>query len=69
MTQVNLPVKQKQTHRYGEQTGGYPGGRGWRREGEGVWDWETWAFMLEAGGQLGPTVQHRELCLVSCDRA
>ena len=44
-------------------------GNGRRREGEGAWDWEMWAFMHEADGKLGPTAQHRELCLVFCERA
>ena len=28
MAQMNLPTKQKQTHRHREQTGGYQGGGG-----------------------------------------
>ena len=37
---MNMSVKQKQTHRYREQTCGCQGrgGEGWGREGLGVWD-------------------------------
>ena len=35
MTQMNISTKQKQTHRYREQTCGCQGGGG---VGEGVWD-------------------------------
>ena len=38
MTQVNLPTKQKQTHRHREETCGCQEGGGWGREGQGVWD-------------------------------
>ena len=31
MTQMNLSMKQKQTHGHRQQTGGCQGGRGWRR--------------------------------------
>ena len=35
MTQMNISVKQKQTHRRREQT--CQGGGGWERDGLGVW--------------------------------
>ena len=37
MAQMNLSVKQKQTHRHRERTGDCQGGGGWVREGRGVW--------------------------------
>ena len=37
MTQRNLSMKQKQNHRYREQTGGCQGGGGWGREEVGGW--------------------------------
>ena len=37
MTQMNLPMKQKQTHRHREQTCSCQGGEGWGRDGLGVW--------------------------------
>ena len=38
MSQMNLSMKQKQTHRHREQTYGCQGGRECRRVGLGVWD-------------------------------
>ena len=38
MAQMNLSMKQKQTHRYREQICGCQEGEGIRREGLGVWD-------------------------------
>ena len=35
---MNLSMKQKQTHRHREQTCGCQGGGTWGREGLGVWD-------------------------------
>ena len=37
MTQTNLPMIQKQTHRHREQTGGCQGGGVWGRDGSRVW--------------------------------
>ena len=64
---MNLSMKQKQTHRHREQTCGCQ----W---GGGVWERMEWEF----GGQQtsiykmdkhqGPTVQHRELYSLSCDK-
>ena len=34
---MNLSMKQKQTHRHREQTGGHQGGGGWGRAGVGGW--------------------------------
>ena len=38
MTQINLSMKQKQTHRRREQTCVAKREVGWRRDGLGVWD-------------------------------
>ena len=38
MTQMNLSMKQKQTHRQREQTHGRQGVRGWGKDGLGGWD-------------------------------
>ena len=40
MAQMNLSMKQQQTHRHREQTCGCQGGGGWEREGLGVWHTE-----------------------------
>ena len=37
MTQMNLSMKQKQTHRHREHTSGCQGGGGVGRDGLGVW--------------------------------
>ena len=67
MTQVNLPTKQKQTHRHREQTCGCQG-RGVERDGQGVWDQQMQTVIYRMGKQQGPTVQHRELYSISCDK-
>ena len=41
MAQINLPTKQKQTHRHREQAGGGQGGGEWGREGLEVCDEQT----------------------------
>ena len=38
MTQMNLSMKQKETHKQREQTCGCHGGGGWGRAEVGVWD-------------------------------
>ena len=38
MAQMNLSMKQKQTHRHREQTYGCQEGGVWGREGPGIWD-------------------------------
>ena len=38
LLQMNLSMKQKQTHRHREQICGCQRGGGWRRDGLGVWD-------------------------------
>ena len=35
---MNISTKEKQTHRYREQTWGYQGQGGWRKEGFKLWD-------------------------------
>ena len=38
MAQINLSMKQKQTHRHKEQTYSCQEGGGWGKDGLGVWD-------------------------------
>ena len=68
MTQINISTRQKQTLRCREQTCGCQGG------GE---MWEEWIGSLglvdsnsyiQDGKQSGPTVQHRGLYSISCDK-
>ena len=66
---MNISTKQKQTHRYRGQTCGCQGGGGVR----GGKDWEFGGQQMQTiinrmDTQQGPTVWHRELYLVSCDK-
>ena len=65
---MNKSTKQKQTHRHREQTCGCQGGEGWGREGLGVWDQQMQTVIYRMDKQQGPTVQHRELYSMSCDK-
>ena len=38
MTQMNLPMKQKQNHRHRQQHGGYQEEGAWARDGMGGWN-------------------------------
>ena len=66
---MNLAMKWKQNHGHREQTGGCQGGGEWERVGVGVWDqqMQTGIYRMDKQ-QQGPTVQHRELYSVSCDK-
>ena len=63
---MNISMKQKQTHR--EQTCGCQGGGGWEREGLGAWDQQMKVSIHRMDKQQGPTVQHRELYSIFCDK-
>ena len=65
---MNLSVKQKQNQGHREQTGGCQGGRGLERVGVGVWDQQMQTGIHRMDKQEGPTVQHRELYSISCDK-
>ena len=61
-TQVNIPTKQKQTHRHRRQTCGCQGeGRVGRGE---VWDWQKQTTTYRVDKQRSPTIQHRKLLLI-----
>ena len=64
---MNPPMKQKQNQGHREQTGGRQGGGGWERVGLRVWDQHMQAGIYRMDKQ-GPTVQHRELYSISCDK-
>ena len=68
MTQTNLSMKQKQNHGHREQIGVCQGGGVWGREGVGGWGEQMQAFIYRMDKQRGPTVQHRELYSISCDK-
>ena len=70
MTQMNLSMKQKQTHRHREQTYGCQWGGG----GEGA-EWEFGISRCKLlhifnrmDKQQGHTIEHRELYPISCDK-
>ena len=68
---MNSCTKQKETHRHREQTCGCRrggGGGGGRREGGGVWGQQMQAIIYRLDKQQGPTVQHRELDSIPCDK-
>ena len=66
---MNLSTTQKQTHKHREQTCGCQGG-GW--QGAGM-DWGLGLavahyYIYRMDKQQGPTVEHRELYSISCDK-
>ena len=56
MTQIDLSMKQKQTHRHREQICGCQGGRGWGRDGVRVWDQQMQTIMHMMDKQQGPVI-------------
>ena len=68
MIQMNLFTKQ--THRHRKQTQGYQRGKlgGGRRDRLGLWDWQMQTTVYKMDKQQGPTVQHRELQSISCNK-
>ena len=68
MTETNLSVNQKQTHRLREQACGCQGdGRGGWSGGLGQ-QMQTINITYRMDKQQGPTVQHREIYLTFCDK-
>ena len=65
---MNLSMKQKWTHRHREQTSGCQRGRGWGWDGLEVWDQQMQTIIYRMDKQQGPTVQHRGLYSISCDK-
>ena len=65
---MNLSMKQKQTHRHREQICGCQEGVGWGRDGVGCWDQQMQTITYRLDKQQGPTVEHRELYSISCDK-
>ena len=63
---MNLPMKQNHVHR--EQTGGCQGEGGRGRDGQGAWDEQMQTIICGMDKQQGPTVEHRELYSIPCDK-
>ena len=64
---MNLYTKQKQTHRHRKQTYGYQRVK-WGRDKLGVWDQQIQITIYRTDKQQGPTVQHRELYSIFCNK-
>ena len=62
---MNLSMKQKQAHRHREQTCGCQSGG---RDELGFWDQQMQTTIYRMDKQQGPSVQHRELYSISCDK-
>ena len=58
---MNLPMKQKQTHRHREQTCGCQGRGEQGREGWGVQNQQWQTNIQRMDKQQGPTVLHRDI--------
>ena len=41
---------------------------GWGRDGLEVWDYQMQTIIYRMNKKQGPTVQHRELYSISCDK-
>ena len=38
------------------------------RDSQGIWDWHVHTAIFKMDKQQGPTIEHRELCLMLCGR-
>ena len=65
MIQMNLFIKQNQTHRYRKQIYGYQSGKG--EDKLGVWDLQIWTTIYKICKQQGPTIYYREQYLITCN--
>ena len=57
MKQINLFIKQKQTHRLRERTFGYQGEKDEGRDSQGVWDGHVHTAIFKMNNQQRPTIQ------------
>ena len=62
------PIYEAQTDSQREQTCGCQGGGVWGRDELGVWGQQMQTITYRMDEQQGPTVQHRELYSMSCDK-
>ena len=65
---MNLVTKQKQAHRLREQIYGYQGRRVGGRDRLEVWDSHVHTAIFKIDNQQVPTVLHRELCSILCNK-
>ena len=65
---MNLFTKEKETYKHKEHTVIAKGKEWWRRDGLGFWDQQMQTIIYQMDKQ-DPTVQHRELYSLSCDKS
>ena len=65
---MNLFIKEKQIYRHRKQTYGYQRGKAEGRDKLGVWDQEIQTIIYKINKQQGPTLQHRALYSISCNK-
>ena len=65
---MNLFIKQKQTYRHRKQTYGYQRGKAEGRDKLGVWDQEIQTIIYTINEQQGPTLQHRAIYSITCNK-
>ena len=63
-----LIYKMKQTHKSREWTHGYQYGKVGGRDSWEVWDWHVHTAIFKLDNQQGPTVYHRDLCSILCNK-
>ena len=70
MTQMSQSMEQKQNQGHREQTYGCQGGGRWERDGveSGISRCKLGYRWTQMDKPQGPTVQHRELYSISCDK-
>ena len=68
MTQMNISIKKKQTHRHKEWICSYREGGQMEMEGSRVRNSQTQTIQYRMDKQQGPTVLHREVQSISCDK-
>ena len=61
-------MKQKQIHRHIKQTYGYQRGKGVGRDKLGVWGLQIQTAIYKIDKEQGPTIWHRELYSISCNK-
>ena len=65
---MNLFTKQKQPHRHRKQTYGYQRRKaGVEGDKLGIWNQHMHTTVYKISKQQGPTVEHRELYIISCN--
>ena len=61
-------MKQEQIHRHIKQTCGHQRGKGVGRDKLGVWSLQIQTTIYKTDKEQGPTIWHRELYSISCNK-